>query len=390
VPDHSSLPFSAKSISDNDPVAAPADITVEVEGRAARTGDGAQRASAVRSVSLVPNGAFYEHAPFESGEHQRADLQSLKDAETSADYGPLIGASGVMQRIFGLVRRLEAHALTVLLCGEAGTGKASIARTIHQRSAGRSGRYVTVNCAALNRERSGSELFGHGHGTFVAAPARCNGAFHEADAGTLFLDEVAELPLDVQARLLNTLLFGEVLRVGECHAERVDVRVISATRHNLEDLVIQGKFREDLYHRLNVTRLELPPLRERPEDIEGLALLAARGRGVDQLPETLLEELRTRSWPGNVRELMYAIEVYLAVGELPRPQVALRHGGTTPDAIDLSVPYETLKRNFTDSFLATYLRKLISHTGGNVSRAARLSGIERSYLNKLVLQHGLR
>lgn len=321
------------------------------------------------------------------------DAGSLVAGVAAQDsYGGLVAQSPVMRHLFGILRRVEGSLISVLLSGESGTGKELLARAIHDHSSVARGPWVVVNCGALQRELVRSELFGHRRGAFTGAFESRKGAFQRAHGGTLFLDEVGELPLDVQPVLLRALQQREVVALGEVEPEPAHVRLIAATHRDLEQMVADGTFREDLYYRLKVIRLAVPPLRERPEDIEALAFAAARSCGAAELPARVVEQLVAHPWPGNVRELRHAVEAYVAVGELPlfrkRPVQQLEK--LLVDHIDATQPYESLKREFLQTFLSAYLRQLMAYAGGNVSRAAKLSGLERSYLNKLVLQHGLR
>lgn len=320
------------------------------------------------------------------------DTDLLADAEALETYGALEARSPQMRKLFGLLRRLEGTLVSVLLVGESGTGKELIARAVHEKSSVSAGPLVTLNCGAMQSNLVRSELFGHRRGAFTGAVEHRLGAFQQADGGTLFLDEIGELPLDVQPVLLRALQEREVTPLGETSPRTVNARVIAATHRDLAEMVAEGTFREDLYYRLNVIRLDLPPLRERPEDVQLLALSAARSRGVAELPESVLQALHAHTWPGNVRELKHAIEAYVALGSLPALSRPLLQNFELAlgDQLDVQQPYETLKREFLDVFLTSYLKKLMATTGGNVSQASRMSGLERSYLNKLVNLHRLR
>jgi Sigma-54 interaction domain/Inner membrane component of T3SS, cytoplasmic domain/Bacterial regulatory protein, Fis family len=287
------------------------------------------------------------------------DTESLEHVGTRQNYGPLEGRS---------------------------LAKDLIARTIHKQSGVTAGPWVAVNCGALDRHLVRSELFGHRKGAFTGAVESRLGAFQQASGGTLFLDEVGELPLDVQPVLLRALQEREVVPVGETTPQAVNVRLIAASHRDLADLVSRGEFREDLYYRINVVRLTVPPLRERPEDILPLAQSVATRLGVKELPASLLAELKAHPWPGNVRELNHAVEAFIAVGELPvlRPQAMSGLEKVLADHIDVDVPYNDLKQKFMDLFQSAYLQQLLAKTGGNISHAARLSGLERSYLSRLV------
>lgn len=314
------------------------------------------------------------------------DTDSVEHAGTRQSYGPLDGHSLPMQQLFAKLKRIEGSLISILLSGESGTGKELIARTIHKQSAVASGPWVAVNCGALDRQLVRSELFGHRKGAFTGAVESRLGAFQKAHGGTLFLDEVGELPLDVQPVLLRALQEREVVPIGETTPQAVNVRLIAASHRDLAELVRRGEFREDLYYRINVVRLTVPPLRARPEDMVPLALGVARRLGVKELPESVLAELRSRSWPGNVRELCHAVEAFVAVGELPvaQPQAMSAFEKVLADHIDVDVPYNDLKQRFMDLFQSAYLERLLAKTGGNISHAARLSGLERSYLSRLV------
>jgi transcriptional regulator with GAF, ATPase, and Fis domain len=229
-------------------------------------------------------------------------------------YGGLVGRSEPMQKVLQQVEQVAGTDMTVLLLGETGTGKELVARAVHEKSARRDRPLVKVNCSALPGELIESELFGHEKGAFTGATARQAGRFELADGATIFLDEVAELPLRLQAKLLRVLQEGEFERVGSGKTIKVDVRVIAATNRNLAEAIQKGRFRLDLYYRLNVYPIQLPPLRERVDDIELLAKLfvaeTARrlGRTFDEIPRSVMEALRRYEWPGNVRELQNVIE----------------------------------------------------------------------------------
>jgi two-component system response regulator AtoC len=254
----------------------------------------------------------------------------------------VVAASESMRRVLELATRVASHPTTVLVTGESGTGKEVIARAIHRMSPRRDRAFVAVNCAAIPEHLLESELFGHARGAFTGAVGERRGLFEEADGGTLLLDEVGDLPAPLQVKLLRVLQEGVLRRVGDTRERRVDVRVLAATARDLEADVPAGRFREDLYYRLNVVRIHVPPLRERPDDIEALALAliehqrARTGRRL-VLGDGVLADLRRRAWPGNVRQLQNAIEraVVLAPGDvLDRSlfQELERGGGSTTPA----------------------------------------------------------
>lgn len=323
----------------------------------------------------------------------RLELGALTDiaSDTDADnYRGMLGRSVIMLKLFAILRRLEGSLVNVLVEGESGTGKELVARAIHQGSSVASGQLVTVNCGALDRELVKSELFGHRKGAFTGANESRAGAFELADGGTLFLDEVGELPLDVQPVLLRVLEAREVTRVGENVAKPVRVRVIAATNRNLDQARANGTFREDLFYRLAVVRLELPRLAQRRRDIPLLARQFALSAGATQLPDEFLASLEAHDWPGNARELRNAVEAFLAIGMLPEPAPSPALSGALDSWLNPALPYARQKDALVATFTRQYLEKLLEHTGGNQSEAARISGLERSYLGKLATKMGIK
>jgi DNA-binding NtrC family response regulator len=310
---------------------------------------------------------------------------------TNTSYLGLIGHSPPMRRLFTLLRRLEGSLVNVLVLGESGSGKELVARAIHGGSLLAEKPLVAKNCGAMSRELVMSELFGHRRGAFTGAHESRKGAFELAHGGTLFLDEIGELPLDVQPMLLRALESGEVTPLGSNDATHVKVRMIAATHRNLEEAVRAGTFREDLYYRIAVVKLSIPALRERAGDIELLAQHFARSLGIGALPDDLLARWRSLPFPGNARELRNAVEAYAALGDLPEAptSTAAEVGAGLRPLIDLERPFMDQKDALTDRFTREYLTLLMDHTGGNQSEAARVSGLERSYLRKLLAKHGV-
>ena len=303
----------------------------------------------------------------------------------------MVGESVAMRRVFATLARLEGSLVTVLVQGESGVGKEVIARAVHEGSSVATGPLVVVNCGAIPRELVLSELFGHTRGAFTGAQSARIGAFEAANGGTLFLDEIGELPLDVQPVLLRALENGDIRPVGATHSKQVRVRIIAATNRDLEAEVRAGRFREDLYYRIAVVKVRVPSLRERPEDIESLARQFAKAIGVDDVPRVVIEQLKTRAWPGNARELRNVMQAYAALGTLPN------EGGSTStgiemalgDLVDVTRPYAAQKDELSERFTRLYLQALMSHTNGNQSAAAKLADLDRSYLGKLLVKHGL-
>jgi DNA-binding NtrC family response regulator len=292
----------------------------------------------------------------------------------------IVGSSPVMHRVFEIVDQVAPSKSTVLITGESGTGKELIASAIHQRSNRASGPFIKLHCAALAETLLESELFGHERGAFTGAVARRDGRFQLADGGTLFLDEIGEISPSLQVKLLRFLQEHEFERVGSGQTIHVDVRVIAATNRNLADEVARGKFREDLFYRLNVVQIELPPLRDRRNDIPSLAKFFIdryakdNGRAIDGLSNEAIDLMVSYDWPGNVRELENAIE--RAVVMAPGPFIEPRHlpasvrpshradGGAPP------IPGSTLAEIERYAILET-----LRATGGSTSKAAEALGI---------------
>ncbi|NOY91389.1 MAG: FHA domain-containing protein [Deltaproteobacteria bacterium] len=326
----------------------------------------------------------------------------------SERFGLAFGRSLVMREIFGLLERLAPTDATMLLGGETGTGKDVLARSIHAASPRADKPFIVVDCGAVVGTLIASELFGHERGAFTGANARREGAFELADGGTLFLDEVGELPLDLQPKLLRVLEERRFRRVGGSREIRVDVRIIAASKRNLEMEVARGKFREDLFFRLAVVPVTVPPLRERLDDVPLLAetLLAAfvqkqMGRPSLKLSEEASAGLRAHDWPGNVRELRNVLEragyMTLAMGQtevgvahLPAGLAGVSMGSTSLPTFDPALSYRETKTRFEEDFESRYVRWLLERHEGNVSAAARAADMDRKYLSKLAKKHGLR
>jgi two-component system response regulator AtoC len=322
--------------------------------------------------------------------------------ELASDFGPehLIGQSEAMQAVVRQVRKLAPQRTTVLLTGESGTGKELVARALHDLSPRAACPFVAVNCGAIPAELIESELFGHVRGAFTDAVRNKKGLAAEADGGTLFLDEVGELPLPMQVKLLRFLQEEEIRPVGDTRSARVDVRVVAATARDLGKAAQAGQFREDLYYRLDVVGIRLPPLRERPEDVEPLArhfLAGFRALRPDlphlDLSDGARDALVAWRWPGNVRELRHALEraVVLAEGALIREEDlpdAIRAGGRPPPPApapdgDLSV------KRATRELEERLIRAALERTGGNRTRAAELLDLSYRALLYKIKEYGL-
>ncbi len=372
------------------------------------------------AVEAIKNGAFdYFKKPFEMDELMAVVRRATDSVRLSAEVErlsselnlsrSLVFASPAMSRLAVLVQRIGPRDVTVLLTGESGTGKERVAEAL-VRASGRSDKaFVRFNCAALGGELAEAELFGHSRGAFTGAVKARTGLFREADGGTMLLDEIAELAPATQAKLLRVLQEGEVRPVGEDRPLKVDVRLVAATHRDLLQLVREGKFREDLYYRLNVVHLQIPPLRERPEDIDVLArhFLAQYSRrfgvGPFALTAALTERLRAHRWPGNVRELENAIEslVALSQGELDLTLLRDAHGGSAPLATVVAaetapravapvepVPLLELK-NRMDAYERGLILSALETAKGNRSLAARTLGINRATLHGKLRKYGL-
>ncbi len=307
-------------------------------------------------------------------------------------FGPLVGRSRAARELFGRMARVSPSEATVLVLGETGTGKELVARAIHEASSRRAGPFVVVDCSAIPEALFESEVFGHVKGAFTGATSAHRGAFLAADKGTLFLDEVGELPLNDQAKLLRALESRTVRRVGETQHQKVDVRIVAATHRDLARMVAQGAFREDLYFRLAVVPLVVPALRERAEDVALLLSHFARGAELGLAP-TELETLAQRPWPGNVRELRNFVERLIALG----PEDALAapaYGSVKASAGELpTVPIDEPFKDVRDRWLAhlerEYIRGWMERTGGRTTEIAEKIGLDRTYVYRLIKKHGL-
>ncbi len=328
----------------------------------------------------------------------------------------LVGRSDAVLEVFKTIGRVAARDVPVLITGESGTGKELVARAIHAASPRGVGPFVAVNAAAIPRELLESELFGHEKGAFTGATESRPGRFREASGGTLLLDEIGDMPPELQAKLLRVLQSGEVTSVGGRRTERVDVRILAATHRDLDAEVSAGRFREDLLYRLRVVPIQIPPLRERPEDIDVLAEhFVARyakelGTGRRYLSEPALERLRAHPWPGNVRELENAVRRALVIAQhevLSPDDFAFLGGspstgarGPTEGSLEELVSQETahalaagaegdLYRHVLERVERPLLEAALARTGGNQLKAAALLGINRNTLRKKITELGI-
>ncbi|MFK7984526.1 MAG: sigma 54-interacting transcriptional regulator [Sandaracinaceae bacterium] len=336
-------------------------------------------------------------------------------------YGDLIGRDRSMREIYAILEKIAPTDATIVVEGETGTGKEVVARTLHQQSRRRDGPFMVFDCGAVPENLIESELFGHEKGSFTGAIATRQGIFEMANGGTVFLDELGELQIDLQPKLLRVLEQREVKRVGGTKPIKVDVRVVAATNRDLEEEVREGRFREDLFYRLTVVRLLLPPLRDRRDDV---ALLASHflsqgrfnrdrlgGKKVSGFAPEVVERLLRYGWPGNVRELHNVVERAVSFAEGDRVElvdlpehIGFPRGGlrgalgadtTNPSvelpgmAVDDLGGFKEAKEQWVASFEADYIRALLKKNGGNISHAAREADIDRKYFRKLMKKYAI-
>jgi two-component system response regulator HydG len=322
-------------------------------------------------------------------------LRQAVDGE-GADAARIVGQSGAMRRVYELINRVGDSDASVLIHGETGTGKELIARGIHARSRRKNGPFVAINCAAVPHSLLESELFGHARGAFTDAKAQRTGLFVQASGGTLFLDEIGELPIDVQPKLLRALQERKVRPVGANQETPFDARIVAATNRNLEDEVYEKRFREDLYYRINVVKIDVPPLRERGGDVLHLAqhflkqFAERNNKPTLELSTTGAEKLMAYNWPGNVRELENCMEHAVAlarfdqitVEDLPEKIRAYRAERFVVAAND---PTEIVTM---DELERRYILRVLSLVGGNKSRAAQVLGFDRRTLYRKLERYG--
>jgi two-component system, NtrC family, response regulator HydG len=370
--------------------------------------------SAQTATECMRAGAFYYLTkPFEpfqlssmvqSAARYAQMRRKLDDAASGHADSVLVGASAAMRKLRAALDRLGDQDVPILIQGESGTGKELVARALHERGRRRRKRFVALNCGAIPESLIDSELFGHVKGSFTGATTDRAGVFVEADGGTLFLDEIGDMPLAVQARLLRVLQESEVRAVGSSSVRKVDVRVIAASHVDLAAAVEQGRFRQDLYYRLNVVVVRVPPLRERLDDLPLLAAHFLRKHGGGK-PPTLspdtLEALMSYGWPGNVRELENAVlhAVALHQGDVVGPEYlpaaiggrrGTTAGGAVPSLDDGELePLTEAKRRASATFEKRYLVKVMERAKGSVSEAARLAGLDRTNFRRLLQRHGI-
>jgi two-component system nitrogen regulation response regulator GlnG len=382
------------------------------------------------AITATERGAYeYIPKPFDLNEltaivARALDQQGRRgrhaDPEAATERLPLIGRSPAMQDVYRIMARLMQTDLTVMIAGESGTGKELVARALHDYGQRKNAPFVALNMAAIPRELIESELFGHEKGAFTGAAARSAGKFEQAEGGTLFLDEIGDMPMEAQTRLLRVLQEGEFARVGGARAIRSNVRIVAATHRDLRLSIQQGLFREDLFYRLNVVPIRLPPLRERAEDVTDLVrhfLAEAESKGLPgkRFGADALERLRRHKWPGNVRELENMVHRLAALYSEDLITVAMIEGELAdfPAAGNAGAASEGLSE-FAESFLADYfagfgrelpppglynrilaqievplINSALVATSGNQIKAAELLGINRNTLRKKIRYHDI-
>lgn len=373
------------------------------------------------AVTAMKLGAFdYLTKPFDKEELQvvmqkaaaSADLSLSEPSEADDGRFGVVGNSSVLQDVFRTIDKVAPSPSTVLVTGESGTGKELIARALHERSPRSEKPFIRINCAAIPRELMESELFGYEQGAFTGAVGSKPGRFELADEGTLFLDEIGEIPLEMQVKLLRALQESEFERVGGVTTTRVDVRLVAATNQDLAQLVRDGAFREDLYYRLNVVPIVLPPLRDRRDDIPLLAHHFLKkynerlGKTVEAVDEGALSLLKGYAWPGNIRELenvmeraiLFAENHTITADELPdqvRSPDAPAEAAVSQSSQDLTPtgpvgPLKEIVRQHTETVEKDLIRRALDETGGNVTKAARRLEISRKSLQNKMKELGLR
>ena len=358
------------------------------------------------AVAAMKLGAFdYLTKPFEEDELLAVIARALEkralerevtflrgELARARDFDEIVGHHPAMQKVYRLVAQVARTTTTVLITGESGTGKELVARAIHRQGPRRDKPFVAVNPAAVAESLIESELFGHERGAFTGANQRKLGRFELAQGGTLFLDEIATLKGELQVKLLRVLQEREIERVGGTHPIKIDVRVVAATNADLKDAVARGAFREDLYYRLNVVSIDVPPLAQRADDIpllvEHFVHRYSRecNKPVDELSPEVLTALREYGWPGNVRELQNVIEraVVLAEGpviqlsDLPLDVLLPKHREKVRTADHLPL------KNATEEFERQIVLRVLERLGGNQSQAARILGLHRNTINRIV------
>jgi DNA-binding NtrC family response regulator len=372
---------------------------VEVTGDRARITDlGSANGTTVNGVPVVEAFLLGGEVLGLGATSVRVDKQSVaaKAPAPLTRYGRLLGMSLEMQRLYPLCARLAASDIPVIIEGETGTGKEVLAESLHEMGPRAAGPYVVFDCTAVPPNLVESELFGHERGAFTGAVGARQGMFEQAHGGTLLIDEIGDLDLPLQSKLLRAVERSEVRRIGGDRVTKVDVRVLAATRRDLDREVQQGRFRDDLFHRLAVARIELPPLRRRRGDVPLLANhFWQQMRGAGPLPNATIARWEDYDWPGNVRELRNAVARWLALGDdatagsegdgktSRAPTSAHETGDFVASVLKKQLPIDKARREVVDDFERRYIAGILEAHGGDVARAASDSGIARRHFNRI-------
>lgn len=342
-------------------------------------------------------------------EYQAYDERVQMEPSKNSYFGEMVGKSKKMRQIFGVLERISPTLATVIIEGETGTGKELVAKAIHTNSLRKDKPFIVFDCSAVAANLIESELFGHMKGSFTGAIKDRKGAFEQANTGTIFLDEIGELSLDLQPKLLRALEQREIKRVGSTQSVNLDVRVVCATNRDLRQMVDEGKFREDLYYRLSVVKIQLPSLKQRTEDIplivEKLLTSARYNKKPDgsffasKVDDDALKILQRYQWPGNVRELNNILERAVSFsekGEITGKHLQFIFNEVTlaPDdplitgaGVDTNIPFKEAKQKIVESFEKEYLEELLKKNKSNVSKAAREAKIDRKHLRNLLIKY---
>lgn len=362
------------------------------------------------AVQAIKEGAFdYISKPFKLDEFKNIFKKALKQAEALqtpeanspksnkeiGDVKAMIGSSPKMLEIFKTLARAAMTHASVLIIGESGTGKELIARAIFENSSRRNKKFIAVNCGAFSETLLESELFGHMKGAFTGANETRRGIFEEADNGTLFLDEIGDISPQMQVKILRAIQEGEIRPVGSTDTKKVDVRIIAATHRNLHSLVKEGKFREDLYYRLKVVLLEIPPLRDRIEDIPELSsyflnkYVQKNNKRISKLTDQALDAFKKYSWPGNVRELENTIERIVALSNSSQIDIEdlpseIKTSNNNPNSRT-----ESVNQNSLEDLEKKHILQTLQETNYNKSKAAEKLGIDRTTLYRKAQKYGI-
>jgi two-component system, NtrC family, response regulator HydG len=381
-----------------DPEVSRRHVALELEGARLRIGDlGSTNGTFVDNVRVI-------EALLGGGENVRLGATVLRVEKSSpraapelparTSFGRVIGASLQMRRLYGLCERLAASDIPVVIEGETGTGKEALAEALHEEGPRQQRPFIVFDCTAVPPNLVESELFGHERGAFTGAVSRRVGLLEQAQGGTLLIDEIGDLDLSLQPKLLRAVERGEIRPVGANRTVKLDVRLLAATRRDLDVEVQRGRFRDDLFHRLAVARVELPPLRRRRRDISLLArhFCAQFGGEPDSVAPDVYRRWEEAPWPGNVRELRNAVARHLALGDWAAPageeEGDAGESGARPESLlesvlSLRLPLVQARQRVVDEFERVYLERVLADHGGNVRRAAVSAGVGRRYFQRL-------